>query len=113
MRKKLYELLNENGYKAYAQGQLKAPVDYPYVVVLMGDDSVAGNSAGSLLKIELLCYVPDTSIFQLDPMIQDIKGILIENNLADEFEGIGRDYHDTTLEAFMRNLKFRIPCSTV
>lgn len=112
MRRYLYDLLKGHGYKVYSQGQLKTPVDYPYIVILMGEDTLASNRLGSYQMAELLCYVPDTSIFQLDDMIISVRDIIKNNKLADEFTGINRDYHDTTLRAYMRNLKFKIPHTT-
>lgn len=112
MREYIFNLLNSNNYKVFPPGKLQCPVDFSYIVIKFGEDSLASNKAGSFQLVELLCYVPDTSISQLDNMINEVKSILIKSNIADEFNGIGGEYHDATLNAYMRNLRFRIPHTT-
>lgn len=113
MRKKLTDLLINHGYKVYSIGQIETPLDYPYLVLLMNDNSSIGNPYGSKQLVEILCYVPDTSIFQLDPIIEDVQDIIRDAELADDFEGIGTDFHDTELNAYMRNIKFYIPIGNI
>lgn len=113
MRKKIMDLLIKNGYKVYSIGQIETPQDYPYLVLLMNDNSALMNPYGSKQLIEILCYVPDTSIFQLDDIVSDVQSILYKAELADEFKGIGTDFHDTELSAYMRNIKFEVPISNL
>lgn len=113
MRKYIYDILMSNNYKVYSQGQVNAPVPTPYIVVIMGSDSKSNNGLGRYQSVELLCYVPDTSIFQLDTFIAEIKEVLKKSKVAECYEGINTDYHDTTLKAYMKNLKLKIPHSEI
>lgn len=110
MRKYIYDILIQNNYNVYSQGQVDAPTSNPYIVVLMGADSrSSGNSLGMYQTVELLCYVPDTSIFQLDIFIEEIKEVLSKSKITDYYDGIATEYHDTTLKAYMKNIKIKIP----
>lgn len=114
MRKYIYDILQANNYKVYSQGQINAPVSTPYIVVIMRTDSKSNkNNLGMYQSAELLCYVPDTSIFQLDTFIADIKDLLKQSKIDECYEGMTTEYHDTTLKAYMKNIKVKIPHSEI
>lgn len=109
MRKKLTDLLKDNGYRVYSIGQIETPQKDPYLVLLISDSSSIPNPYGRKQMIEILCYTPDTSIFRLDEIVENIKNLIMKEGYGDEFTGIGTDYHDTQLKAYMRNIKFEVP----
>lgn len=108
LRKYLYEMLQARGYEVYSQGQITNPINRPYLVIKYGNDDLQ-NLVGAYQMVDIMCYAPDTSIFRLDDIVENLKSLLIDDLDVDEFTGLDGDYHDTTLKAYMRNLKFRVP----
>lgn len=113
-RKKLYDHLNSlYSGRVFSVGQHYQHDENSYVVLKSVEQSsdTFGSSKGGWQNYNIMCYVPDTSILNLDTMIEAIENSFKTlNNKPVEVTGVrGEDYHDTEIDMYMRYIVVRIP----
>jgi hypothetical protein len=95
-------------FDTYSIGQKYQYSETPYIVLKGMSQSVGNNIIGGWQYYRIMCYVPDTSISELDGMIEIIKSNLKGTNL--EITGtLSEDYKDTEISMYMRYVDIRIP----
>lgn len=93
-------------------GQSYKHSDNPYIVLKSMPQIPDGNNPfGGYQVYNLLCYVPDTSTYLLDSLVNAVKNRVFElKEQGVEFMGeLGEDFHDSDIEMYMRYVKIRVP----
>lgn len=95
-------------YPTYPISTHKGKCKNPYFVVKFNDsDKSVYNSLAIFQKLEVMAYIPGTSISNLDSILEkareNLKGIC-------EYSGkCTSDYYDEDKEAFMKSYQFTFP----
>lgn len=108
-REALFDHLKEL-YPTFSVGQHYKHDINPYVVLKAMSQGVgsSGSTLGGWQYYNILCYVPDTSISQLDGMLKSIRQSFIGSSV--EVTGsYGEDFHETEIDMYMRFIEVRIP----
>lgn len=93
-------------------GQSYKYSDEPYIVLkAMNQTPDGNNSFGGYQFYNLLCYVPDTSTYQLDRLVTAVKNRVFElKDQGVELTGeLGEDFHDADISMYMRYIEIRVP----
>lgn len=92
----------------YSVGQKTGLCTEPYLVVKYKPQIPSvSNSHGGWQYLEIMVYVPDTSIIALDGILTQVKTTL--RGLVEITGNMTPDYHDQEVKAYMRAIEFRIP----
>lgn len=106
----IFQMINKV-YPTYSVGQHYVHDEKPYVVLKSIQQQVdpGGSQLGGFQYYNILCYVPDNSILQLDEMLKRIKDIFKPIKEV-EFTGVmNEDFHETEIRMYMRYLEIRVP----
>lgn len=102
-------------YKTYNVGQNYVRADIPYFVVRAGTQlrELSGSRLGAYQIIDIMIYVPNTSIVMLDNLVEEVYN-RIKNHESYckyiEFTGtVSQDYHDYDIEMYTRYITIQIP----
>lgn len=108
MRKAITEVLKpiaQVSVLSNRKGTIKKPT-----LVLQRKPSMASISNSRCLFVywDILCYVPEGSMVQLDELVSKVTNTLLENKfeITNTFSG---DFYDEELKAYMRFVEIRTP----
>lgn len=109
-RKAIFDLINKV-YPVYSVGQHYQHDDNPYVILKATQQQVdtGGSQLGGFQNYDIMCYVPATSILQLDEMLKRIKDIIVPIEGLEFTGDMNEDFHDTEINMYMRYLQIRVP----
>lgn len=94
---------------SYWIGQHEGECITKYVVLKFNSQSPSiENKKGGWQYLEVMAYVPDTSISLLDPLTNNLLTALLQLGL-EPTGNMTPDYLDTDKKAFMRSIEFRMP----
>ena len=109
-RKSIFDIINKV-YKTYSVGQHYVHDNEPYVILKAIQQQVdpSGSQSGGFQYYNIMCYVPATSILQLDEMLVRIKDIFKPIKEVEFTGSLNEDFHETEIDMYMRYLEIRVP----
>ena len=106
-RKDLMETLKKNVCPTFPLSKKSGTIPRWLVVASKSQIPSVSTTRGGWQYYDIMCYVTDNSIFELDKLIQDTKSCL--KTLKVELTGVETpDFHDTELNAYMKSIEIRI-----
>lgn len=109
LRERIANLIENNtDLNVYAINQFSGACTKPYAVLKMLSDSSSANRFGFLSRADLMIYVPDSSIYQLDHILNKCTKLLMDNEFEIE-SSMSDDYHDEEKSAYMRSVTVYAP----
>ena len=107
MRKKIFDILNLL-YPTYAIGQHENDCVSPYLVLKFNtQDKSLGSELGGWQTLEVMVYIPDSSISPMEDILGQVKEAL--KSILEVTSNVTPDFKDTTVHAYMRSIQFRQP----
>lgn len=109
-RKAIFDEINKV-YQTYSVGQHYIKDNIPYVILKATQQQTQpnGSQLGVFQYYQIMCYVPATSISQLDEMLKRLKDIFMPIKEIEITGAFNEDFHDTEIDMYMRYFEIRVP----